>query len=127
MNTKEENKSIFAKNLKKYMDLNDKSRRDVSEALGVSYFTFCDWVCGKKYPRMDKVEKLANYFGIKKSDLIEEKTEDQIETQKKADTITGAVLRMKKDSDFLSLIEMLSELDPEKIKGVQQMLSAFLK
>ena len=28
----------------------------------------------KKYPRMDKVEMMANYFGILKSDLIEDKT-----------------------------------------------------
>jgi transcriptional regulator with XRE-family HTH domain len=68
------NKNIFAKNLKRYMDISKKSRREVSEALGVSYYTFSDWVNGKKYPRMDKVEMLADYFGILKSDLIEEKT-----------------------------------------------------
>jgi transcriptional regulator with XRE-family HTH domain len=69
-----DNKNIFASNLKRYMESNNKSRREVSEALGVSYYTFSDWVNGKKYPRMDKVEKLADYFGILKSDLIEEKT-----------------------------------------------------
>lgn len=68
------NKNIFAANLKRYMDISKKSRREVSEALGVSYYTFSDWVNGKKYPRMDKVEMLAEYFGILKSDLIEEKT-----------------------------------------------------
>lgn len=74
-----DNKNIFAKNLQKYMDLNQKTRRDVCDALGFSYYTFTDWVKGKKYPRMDKVEMLANYFGILKSDLIEDKdkpTED---------------------------------------------------
>lgn len=68
-----DNKNIFAENLNYYMDLHQKSRREVSEALDVSYYTFTDWVKGKKYPRMDKVEMLANYFGILKSDLIEEK------------------------------------------------------
>jgi transcriptional regulator with XRE-family HTH domain len=57
------------------MEINGKSRRDVSEAIGVSYYTLTDWVNGKKYPRMDKVEKLAEYFGIMKSDLIEDKKE----------------------------------------------------
>ena len=70
-----DNKNIFASNLKRYMEINKKSRRDVSEAIGVSYYTFTDWVNGKKYPRMDKVEKLAAYFGILKSDLIEDKKE----------------------------------------------------
>ena len=68
-----DNKNIFAKNLKKYMDLYDKSRRQICDELGFNYYTFSDWVNAKKYPRMDKVELLAEYFGIKKSDLIEEK------------------------------------------------------
>ena len=68
-----DNKNIFALNLKRYMELNGKSRNDISEALGISYFTVSDWVNGKKYPRMDKVEMLASYFGIQKSDLIEDK------------------------------------------------------
>ena len=70
-----DNKNVFASNLKRYMALNGKSRNDISEALKISYFTVSDWVNGQKYPRMDKVEMLANYFGIQKSDLIEDKEE----------------------------------------------------
>lgn len=69
-----DNKNVFASNLKRYMEVNGRSRNDISEALGISYFTVSDWVNGKKYPRMDKVEMLANYFGIQKSDLIEDNT-----------------------------------------------------
>ena len=70
-----DNKNVFASNLKRYMEVKGKSRNDISETLGISYFTVSDWVNGKKYPRMDKVEMLANYFGIQKSDLIENKEE----------------------------------------------------
>ena len=70
-----DNKNVFALNLRRYMEIKGKSRNDISEALGISYFTVSDWVNGKKYPRMDKVEMLANYFGIQKSDLIEIKSE----------------------------------------------------
>lgn len=70
-----DNKNVFASNLKRYMEVRGKSRNDISEALGISYFTVSDWVNGKKYPRMDKVEMLAKYFGIQKSDLIEIKGE----------------------------------------------------
>ena len=71
------NKSIFAENLKKYMAQKHVTRREVCADLGFSYYTFSDWVNGKKYPRMDKVEMLAEYFGILKSDLIEEKQEQE--------------------------------------------------
>ncbi len=70
-----DNKDIFASNLKKYMLINGKSRKDICNDLGLSYYTVTDWVNGKKYPRMDKVEMLANYFGILKSDLIEHNEE----------------------------------------------------
>lgn len=73
-----DNKSIFASNLQKYMDLHRKTRRDVCDALGFNYYTFTDWVKGKKYPRMDKVEMLADYFGVLKSDLIEDKGQEEI-------------------------------------------------
>ena len=68
-----DHKNVFAFNLKNQMDLHRKSRREISQALGISYYTVSDWVNGKKMPRMDKVELLADYFGILKSDLIEEK------------------------------------------------------
>lgn len=72
-----EHKEVFSINLRKYMALHGKSRKEVCEALGYSYFTFSDWINGKKMPRMDKVEQLANYFGVKKSDLIEEQKKEQ--------------------------------------------------
>lgn len=72
------NKDIFAKNLQYYMNINNKTRRDMCEALDISYYTFSDWVNAKKYPRMDKIELLANYFGILKSDLIEDKSNKDV-------------------------------------------------
>ena len=68
-----DNKEIFSINLRRLMDQKGVSRQDLSKVLGVSYFTISDWVNGKKYPRMDKVEMLATYFGVLKSELIEEK------------------------------------------------------
>ena len=49
------------------------------------------------------------------------------EVQKKNDTITDVVLRMRTDSDFLSLVETLNELDAEQIASVKTLLAAFLK
>lgn len=69
------NKEIFAKNLLYYINKNDVTQRDVAKVVDVSPSTFNEWIKGKKYPRIDKIEKLANYFRIQKSDLIEEQTE----------------------------------------------------
>ena len=67
-----DNKRIFSTNLNRLMAIHNKSRKDIAQVLGLSYFTVSDWVNGKKYPRMDKVELLARYFGVSKSELIEE-------------------------------------------------------
>lgn len=122
-----DNKDIFASNLKYYMEAHGKSRKEVSDAIGVSYFTFSDWVNGKKYARMDKIEKLADYFGILKSDLIEVRTKDREEMQKKGAVIATVAMRMKTDSEFLSLVESLCTLDADQVKSVKQLLAAFLK
>ncbi|MDR0571081.1 MAG: XRE family transcriptional regulator [Clostridiales Family XIII bacterium] len=65
------NKEVFARNLRFY--LGDSKQVDVCAKLGVKVTTMSDWINAKKYPRIDKIEMLAAYFGIAKSDLIEDK------------------------------------------------------
>lgn len=67
------NKETFAKNLNFYLDTTGKTQKEVAEAIGVAPASLNEWIKGKKYPRIDKIEMLANYFRILKSDLIEEK------------------------------------------------------
>ena len=67
------NKETFAKNLTYYLSICGKEQKEVAGDIGVATSTFNEWVKGKKYPRIDKIEMLANYFRIKKSDLIEDK------------------------------------------------------
>ena len=65
------NKEIFSKNLRRYMKINNKDRNDVSRELNIPYSTLTDWYNGNIYPRIDKIQLLANYFGIQKADLVE--------------------------------------------------------
>nr|DAZ07813.1 MAG TPA: Repressor protein CI [Caudoviricetes sp.] len=69
------NKDIMARNIQYYMDKYEKTRQDMCNALGVKYTTFTDWVKGNSYPRIDKIELMANYFGISKADLVEDHDE----------------------------------------------------
>ena len=75
VNTDLGTQEIFSKNLLKYVEDSGKTQKEVAKVVGVSAGTFCDWIKGRSYPRMDKVQKLADYFGVKKSDLVERKTE----------------------------------------------------
>ena len=84
------NKEIFAKNLQYYMDINNKTRIEVCRDLEIPYSTFTDWCNANIYPRIDKIQLLANYFGIQKSDLVENKEKVKIDN-KQAFPLLGTV------------------------------------
>ena len=75
------NKEIMAKNIRHYMEKYNKTRQEMCDALGVKYTTFTDWVKGNSYPRIDKIELMANYFGISKADLVEDRNKEQLLSQ----------------------------------------------
>lgn len=121
------NKETMAKNLVYYIEKSGRTQKEIADAVGVARSTVSEWIKGNKYPRIDKIELLADYFKILKSDLIEDKTAEHKEMQKNNDTLASIIVRMRIDPDFLQVVETLNNLDTEKIRGVQQMLSAFLK
>ena len=121
------NKETMAKNLQYYVDRSGRTQKELAEIVGVAASTFNDWMKGKKYPRIDKIELLANYFHILKSDLIEEKTEEHRQIQKNNDIITDAIVRMRSDDEFLTVVEGLLTLDTDKMSAVKQLLLVLQK
>lgn len=69
------NKDIMAINIKYYMEDKGIDRNTLCSDLGIKYTTLCDWLNAKTYPRIDKIEMMANYFGVQKSDLVESRSE----------------------------------------------------
>lgn len=65
------NKEIMAENIQKLMKSRGIDRRKLSDDLNISYTTVSDWVNGKTYPRIDKIEIMADYFNVTKSQLVE--------------------------------------------------------
>ena len=69
----EEQKKIFSRNLNNYLLSNNRTQKEVADAIGVSPQTFNTWCQGIALPRMGKVQLLADYFGVGKTDLIDDK------------------------------------------------------
>ena len=59
------NKKIFALNLQRLMQLKEVDRRRLCDDLKFKYSTVSEWLSGSKYPRIDKIEALADYFGVR--------------------------------------------------------------
>ncbi len=116
------NKEIFAKNIKKQILKSGKDRKTIAEELDCSYSTLTDWVNGKKYPRIDKMEKLAEYFGVSKSDLIE----DFEETKKDNDRLASIIVKLRTNKELMSVVERLISLDKAKLESLRRLLDTFI-
>lgn len=106
------NQEIFSKNLSRYVKESGKTQMEIAKAVGISRGTFCDYVKGRAYPRMDKVQKLSEYFGIKISDLVDEKPSEEdvsfAQQQEKLLDLFGKVPEEKREF-VLSLIQATIE------------------
>lgn len=117
-----ENKEVFAKNLKTFIAKSGKDRKEVASDLGIPYSTLTDWANARKYPRIDSIEKLATYFGISKSNLIE----DFEEKQKDNDTLASIIVKLRMDAELLEVVNKVVSLDKAKIGGLRNLLDTFI-
>lgn len=83
MNDPQKLKNIFSANLSYYIERKGETQTEVAQKLGVPEMTMSNWVKAKTYPRMDKVQLLADYFNIRRSDLTEEKPTNLIEVSQR--------------------------------------------
>ena len=117
------NKEIMAKNIQYYMDKYGKSRQDMCDALGVKYTTFTDWVKGNSYPRIDKIELMANYFGITKADLVEDHSDNQDAEQYYLDPDARDMAQfLFENPEYKVLFDASRNVKKEDIEFVKQMI-----
>lgn len=112
------NKEIMARNIQYYMNLFGKTRQDMCEALGVKYTTFTDWVKGNVYPRIDKIELMANYFGISKADLVEDKSDVQNESGYYINDETREIAQeIYENPNLRSLFDVAKDIPADRLKA----------
>lgn len=123
------NKKVLAKNLSYYIDKSGKDRKELAKAWGFPYSTVTEWINGRKYPRIDKIEIMADYFGIQKSDLIEEKLDVLMtkEEQKNSDAIVDITLRLQSDMEFFQLVKSIDGLNKEQFGRANALLQLFFQ
>lgn len=110
------NKETMAKNIRRYLDKRGKSMRDLSEAIGVPYNTVNDWCNMQSYPRIDRIERMSEFFGCTKADLVEEESTLRAEVLEKA---------FGDRPEMRDLFEAADKATPEDIERVIKILNAF--
>lgn len=101
------NKEIMSKNLKYYIARSGKDRRELADAWGIPYSTVTEWINARKYPRIDKIQLMADYFGIQMRDLIEDKKEPTV----KDDGLS---------KEMQELIDCIKKLPEDKVQMLLQ-------
>lgn len=96
----------------KLLDVNGVKSADVARATGISNMTFSDWKKGKSTPKMDKIEKIAKYFGVTTDYMMGKKSE--IPSASMAD-------------DHLELIKLYSSLSEADQKAIMQIMRSMNK
>ena len=80
-------REIFVKNLRYMMEKKGISQADICRELGVSSATVSDWCTGKKYPRVDAMQRLADLFGVRFSTLTTENGLQDYEDQERLEAL----------------------------------------
>lgn len=117
-----ENKDILAKNLRKYISMSGRDRKDIARALGIPYSTLTDWINANKYPRINNIEKMAEYFGVSKSDLIE----DFAQKQKDNDALADIIVKIRMNKDLMEVVNKVVSLDNAQINSLKHLLDSFV-
>lgn len=116
-----ENKIIFSRNLKTYITNSGKDRKEIARALNIPYSTLTDWVNANKYPRIDNLEKIAAYFGVSKSDLIE----DFEQKKKDNDALADIIVKLRMNKDLMEVTNKVVSLDNAQINSLKHLLNTF--
>ena len=109
----------FVENLLHYMEMNRISQTDIANRLGVSKTAVSDWVHGRKYPRVDAMQEMADMFGIPMSYL----TGDSKPTEEDED-VMELRQRLKDDPNYRILFKTAANVSKEDIMAAVRILKA---
>ena len=104
-------REIFKENLNYYLNKYDKMQKDLAEYVGAKTTTVSGWTRGISYPRADAMERIAMFFGIKTSQLVGKRSDEEVE-------------EYKTSKEIMNLAKNLSKLSPEQIQQATNVIKA---
>jgi len=113
-------REIFVRNLRYLMNVRGISQADICRELGVSSTTVSDWCAGKKYPRVDAMQRLADLLGVLFSTLTTEGGLQDFEDQQRIEDLhENPTLRL--------LFDKQRRLDDADLNAVLAVVNAISK
>lgn len=116
-----EQKRIFSSNLKKYIDRSGKTQKDIAIGLDINPPTFSMWVKGKAMPSVSMIRKIADYFGIGITDLVNNNGDNEGHYYLNEEARSLAEF-LYKNPEYRVLFDASRNVKPEDIEFVKQMI-----
>lgn len=115
---------MYYENFKKLCENADVTPAEVSRRTGVATSTLTNWKKGIYTPKSEKLQKIADYFGVSLEYLQTgvDGQHDHFITQ----DITDMALKIKNNANLKRLFETAVESKPSDIEMAQAMLERFL-
>ena len=100
----------------------DWSQRELANKMGYNHSTITRIETGKIDISQSRVIQFSEVLGVSIAYLM-----GWEEEQKKNDIQADIILKMRTDSDFMSVVETLYKLDKDKLQSINQMLNTLFK
>nr|DAU18882.1 MAG TPA: Repressor protein CI [Caudoviricetes sp.] len=106
-------------NIKRLRESHNLSQEEFGKIANVSDKAVSSWENGTREPRMGAIQKLADYFGIQKSDIIE----DRDNPSYYLDPETARLAQELKDNpEYRILMDASRSLTPEALREVMNFI-----
>lgn len=121
---------LIAKNLKRIAYESGKTQSDIAKDLRISKQTVSSWFRGERTPRMEKIDLLCHYFNCRRSDIMEERTDDHEQDKNSVpyyiNPETAMIAQKVFDQpEYRVLFDAANGVKPENIMLAAEMLRRF--
>lgn len=113
-------REIFIKNLRYIMEKKGITQADICRELKIPSATISNWCTGQRYPRIDKMQQLADMLGVTYSTLTTETGLQDYEDQQRLEAL-------HQDPRLGLLFDRTRKMKPEDVEFMLQFAARILK
>lgn len=110
-------KTLVARNLRQLLALSEIKQSELAVMLGISRTTVSCWCAGTKTPRMDKIQAMAEIFGVPVSDFFSEEPPTFTVIDAKPELMMKDFLKLDDDDQREAMRYVKFLLSGEKYQG----------
>lgn len=116
---------VFSKRLRFYLKKYEITQNELAKRLGVGTTSVYNWCNGIKSPRMDKVDAMCKIFNCKRSDLMEDKEDDDDSSYYINYEAQEMAQFLYENPEYKVLFDASRKVKPEDLKKAVKALGLF--